>query len=750
MTPTGATRACAGCGEGVDSLRAPAVAASSAGIAYFCGELCRLAWTPEVPGPAPTSPTSTAAVEPMAPVSWSLPEACDDVGDALATPQAPVTPPLATSDAPPAAPRASASDFDGLLLGVAGGAGALALAMSLLGSAPAVTTARVGIVIAGAAAFFARATTAARDPVEPHPLLSAVAPVGLALAALGARVGGLALAAEFTSVAGVVLASSAALAALRQRTTARLEAERAWIARALSMPARRVHRSDAVIVAAHEIRAGERIRVHEGEIVPADLLVASAAATVLPWLGATATTTVRQGDHVVAGARVVRGAVEGQVVAAGGDRALSRLSLDPARRLDVSSSLGKIARAVAEVGGVVALGVTVLSRIGYGARASEMIVAGLATLAALFSPLTSALPAAHLSRGLFAAQRRGITYASSDAFDGAAEATAAVFLPRGTLLLGAPEVVEVEPAADGVDPDRLLAWVAGLHGDGGGVAAQAVARAARERTITPDPVRSVARLPGLGARGVASDGSALLVGSRALLLEARVSMALFEQRVLELEGLGRTVLLVARAGRLAGLIGLQDGLRPGARAAVQHLFDAGVEPVLLTSEARESCESVARALDVSHVRPEVLPEEQPAEITRLREAGAKVAVIARPDLDAATLDAATVPVALGAGGAHLGDAWVGLVGDDARDAALSLAIARRARGEATVGLLLSAVPGAVAAVAVGVGLLPPLFAPLAGMVGGAAAAAHLHATRDRDDLLATPWDLALPPRPGGS
>lgn len=738
--PAGASRGCVACGARVDALRAPAVAATEAGLRYFCGELCRLGWTAEAPPPSRAPEVAQAA-----PLLALEPEPLDEL------PHAPPTAPV--DDAPSrsvvARARPVASDFDGLLLGVAGGAGALAVAMALLGAQPAVITARVALVVAGGAAFVARAATVARDPVDVHPLLTAVAPVGLCLCALAARLSGQTLAPEFVGVAGIVLATSSLLAALRHRVTARLEAERDWLARALSMPARRVHRSDAAIVAAHEIRAGEHIRVTDGEIVPADVIAADSGATVLPWLGATAPAPVVAGHPVVAGARVRSGAVEGQVVAAGRDRALGRLTLDAERRLDVASSLGRGARAVAEVGGLAALGVTILSRIGYGARPSEMVVAGLATLAALVSPLTVALPAAHLARGLFAAQRRGITYTSSDAFDSAATATTAVFLPRGTLVLGEPEVVEIESALEGVEPDRLLSWALGLHGDGDSATARAIARAASTRGVATDPVRSVAALPGLGARGVASDGGALLVGTRALLLEERVSMALFEQRVLELEALGRTVLLISRAGRFAGLIGLQDGLRPGARAAVQHLFDIGVEPVLLSSEARESCESVARALDVAHVRPEVLPAEQPAEITRLCEAGAKVAVIGCPEADAATLDAASVPVALGAAGSHLGEGWVALVGDDVRDASLSLLIAHRARSEAMVGLLLSAIPGAIAAVAVGIGLLPPLFAPLAGLVGGAVAAGHLHVTRDRDDLLATPWDLALPPRPDG-
>ena len=48
-------------------------------------------------------------------------------------------------------------------------------------------------------------------------------------------------------------------------------------------------------------------------------------------------------------------------------------------------------------------------------------------------------------------------------------------------------------------------------------------------------------------------------------------------------------------------------------------MNCGVEPIIVSSEARESCESVARALDIAHVRPEVLPSDQAEEVKRLRE-----------------------------------------------------------------------------------------------------------------------------------
>ena len=144
------------------------------------------------------------------------------------------------------------------------------------------------------------------------------------------------------------------------------------------------------------------------------------------------------------------------------------------------------------------------------------------------------------------------------------------------------------------------------------------------------------------------------------MLEQRISIAAAEERIAELESLGRTVILVALGSRLAGLFALQDGIRPGARAAVQHLLDAQIEPVLLAGDARETCEAIGRSLDIDHIRPEVLPADRGAEVRRLIDAGMTVAVLGHAGVDELALGAADVAVALRAAGstpATSGCAW---------------------------------------------------------------------------------------------
>ncbi len=249
----------------------------------------------------------------------------------------------------------------------------------------------------------------------------------------------------------------------------------------------------------------------------------------------------------------------------------------------------------------------------------------------------------------------------------------------------------------------------------------------RARGVRPDGVRSPNVLPGLGVTAVASNGQQLVVGSRALMLRERISVASAEAKITELEAMGRSVMLVALGSRLVGAIGLQDGLRPGARAAVQHLLDVNVEPVLLSGDSRETCEAIGRALDIEHVRPEVLPSERGEEIRRLSEGGAVVAVLGRSPTDDVALTAADVSVTLASAGASSAEWSVGLASDDVRDAAYALRIAHRTRAEGRLSLILTLAPGIGAALAVAFGIVPPAVAPLAALAGTLAVVLRLRA-----------------------
>lgn len=787
---------CDGCGEEIDRLRAGHVAFFHQQFAYFCDLKCRArglgrrdraeqleqkralveavqSVSPlprnEIDDPRDFSPSPSPSLSPSLALSPSPSRQTSQTSQASQTSPMPprdlegaswgaLSPSPGETEAPSSQPLAEPvleartnedddeqpTDLDGLLLVGAGSLAALSLGLALLGDGASIEWSRAIAVLAGALVLAGRAFTAPRDPADAHPLAVVAAPTLSGALALGTCALGDPTASAAATTGGLLVLVGAALALLRRYAKADSDHERDWVALALSQPGRRVGRDDVTVVAAHELRPGETIEVLAGDVVPADLVVERGKADVLPWLGATVPSPRGKGDAVVAGARIARGQLTGIVGWTGGDRSWARLLLDDERRVDVAAFLPRMARSAAELWALAAAALAGVALFANGARPTEIMLAALACHGALATTTVASVPGMHMMRGVLAAARRGIAYRTADAWDAAGRITATVFAARGTLLLGEPEVVEVEPMGK-VAPGQILSWVAGAEGGDTHPVALATKRAARQHGVSIDAVRSPHPMPGLGVTAVTSGGEALLVGSRALMLEQRVSIALAESRVAELEALGRTVLLVSVAQRLVGWVALQDGLRPGARAAVQHLLDVDVEPVLLTGESRETCETLARSLDIDHVRPEVLPPDRPGEIRRIAEAGARVAVIGRPETDAGMLGAADVSVALRAAGSSPNDWSISLAGDDARDAALAITIAHRTAREARVGLALTVAPGVFAALTVALGLLPPLFSPLAALAGGAVAILHARAAFGaKREPSATPWDLTLP------
>jgi P-type E1-E2 ATPase len=351
-----------------------------------------------------------------------------------------------------------------------------------------------------------------------------------------------------------------------------------------------------------------------------------------------------------------------------------------------------------------------------GAPIAQVVAAAcVGALACATAKIAAIVGLAH-AEGHAQALAHGIVYKDAAGFDRAGRTDVAVVCSRGTVLMGEPEIVALEPLG-AFDEGRLIALAAGAETASTHPFASAILRGARARRQRPDNVRNATVHAGLGVTALASTGERLVVGSRALLLQEKVSIAVADARVTELEAQGRSVLLVALAGKLVGLVALQDGLRPGARPAVQRLLDARIEPVLLSGEARETCETIGRALDIDHVRPEVLPADRGAEVCALGEGGHVVAVLGHPANDDGALGAADVAIAMGAAGSSPGEWTVQLASDDVRDAALALSIARATRDRARRVFVIALAPLAAALFAIGFGLAPLEVAPVAAAAG---------------------------------
>ncbi len=716
---------CPACGKPVDPLRAGAVAIVGGRFLYFCERACKADHFMGVASTVVNDDVETA--EPPA-VSLHEPRAYATVDTSTDPPPppdaslgAPSEPPHDEEPPPPSTlegadpladePTAPASMLPRALAALAIAAGLLVIGLPLLGTSG--LSVRTPIGLFAAAVAVARQLLSRRAWVTIGSLVCTGASVVWTHVQHDSHEGGL------VSFLGLAAAVTVVTGELIGREREPIDRARRRIRDRLDIDVRLVDDKGTRVVGSHEARPGEQVVVDAGESVGVDGVVASGEALVVPWLDAPNDMTKREGDAVVAGASVVRGKLWITTTWAGADRAMCRLALSESARPDRAAPLARAARSIANQGAPL---VGVLCAAGAYASNNPISVAlgvgGAAVFALMAEASAAAVGLAH-ARAHLRAQRSGVVYKDAAAFDRAAHVDVAVVCARGTLLLGEPEIVAIEPLA-GWDSQRVLSVAAALANGSAHPFGQAILRAARARSAKPEPLRNAVQ-DGSGATALDAAGERVVLGRRAFLLAERVGVAAADARVSELEAQGRSALMLAASGKIVGVIGLQDGLRVGARAAVQRLLDARIEPVMLSGESRETCETIARALDIEHIRPEVLAQERASEVRALAEGGNVVAVLGHPPIDDAALGVAEVSVAMVAAGSTPGEWTAALASDDVRDAVSAITIPREARERALRALVIGLGPGVLASLGLTLGIVPPFVAALAALAGAVAA-----------------------------
>jgi len=241
--------------------------------------------------------------------------------------------------------------------------------------------------------------------------------------------------------------------------------------------------------------------------------------------------------------------------------------------------------------------------------------------------------------------QNGILIKNASALEQATKLDVVIFDKTGTLTLGKPEVVEVL-AAPGRSENEVLALAAGMEKHSEHPLAHAILEKAKG--LDAMPAERFTNIDGMGARAT-SGGEPSLVGNRRLMDAERVDLAGLEAAAERMAGGGRTVVHVARGGKLWGLVAIADASRPTSSAAVAALKKRGVEVAMLTGDNRATAERIGSELGVSMVLAEVLPGQKAEQVKTLQAKGMKVGMVGDGINDAPALTQADVGFAIGAG-----------------------------------------------------------------------------------------------------
>src|SRR5712664_431657 len=241
----------------------------------------------------------------------------------------------------------------------------------------------------------------------------------------------------------------------------------------------------------------------------------------------------------------------------------------------------------------------------------------------------------------------GLLIKGGEYLEKAHKLTTAVFDKTGTLTKGRPSVTDVLPIG-GYQTDEILRIAASAESGSEHPLGSAIVRAARERNLPLDSPETFEAIPGRGIRAKVF-GRPVLLGNRGLMIMAGVGIGGADAALQRFEADGKTAMLLAVDGALAGVLAVADTLKEHAGEAIRALKSMGIEVIILTGDNRRTAEAIAREAGVDRVISEVLPAQKAEKTKEFQAQGNVVAMVGDGINDAPALAAADVGIALGSG-----------------------------------------------------------------------------------------------------
>jgi Cu+-exporting ATPase len=275
----------------------------------------------------------------------------------------------------------------------------------------------------------------------------------------------------------------------------------------------------------------------------------------------------------------------------------------------------------------------------------------------------------------------GILIRGAEYLERALKLTTVVFDKTGTLTRGEPSVTDVVAlGAHGpgnLSEDELLRAAAAAEQGSEHPLGQAIVRDATMRLGEIPKATSFEAVAGHGVEA-SIDDRVILIGNRRLMTTRRVEISgPAEARLVDLEGQGKTAMLVAADGALVGIVAVADTIKDNAGAAIAALRAEGVTVAMLTGDNDRTAHAIARQVGIERVIANVLPGDKAHEIGRLRDAGEVVAMVGDGINDAPALATADIGIAIGSGSDVAKETGgIILIKDDLSDVATAIRLSR--------------------------------------------------------------------------
>lgn len=402
-----------------------------------------------------------------------------------------------------------------------------------------------------------------------------------------------------------------------------------------------------VLVPASEIRPGDEVVVHMGNVIPFDGIVSDGEAMVNQASLTGESVPVRRivENSVYAGTVVEEGELTVLVKEVGGSSRFEKIVTMIEESEKLKSALEGKAEHLADKLVPYSLGGTALTYL-----LTRNVNKAISVLMVDFScALKLAMPISVLS-AIREASLYHVTVKGGKYLEAVADADTIVFDKTGTLTKAKPTVVDVV-SFNGAEPDELLRIAACLEEHFPHSMAKAVVDAAQQKNLTHEEMHT--KVEYIVAHGISTtiDGKRAVIGSSHFVFEdENCTIPEGKQELFDSLPKEYSHLYLAIEGKLAGVICIEDPLREEAEAVVNSLKRAGItKVVMMTGDSERTAAAIAKRVGVDEYYSEVLPEDKAGFIEKEKAVGRKVIMIGDGINDSPALSAANVGIAISDG-----------------------------------------------------------------------------------------------------
>lgn len=402
-----------------------------------------------------------------------------------------------------------------------------------------------------------------------------------------------------------------------------------------------------VWIPSSEVKKGDRVIVHMGNMIPFDGVVEHGEAMVnqASMTGESAPVHKKTDSYVYAGTVVEEGGITLRVEAVGGSSRFEKIVQMIEESEKLKSSLESKASHLAD-----RLVPYTLAGTGLVWLFTRNVTKALSVLMVDFScALKLAMPISVLS-AIREASLYQITVKGGKYLEAVAEADTIVFDKTGTLTKTQPTVKQIV-SFNGFEEDELLRIAACMEEHFPHSIAKAVVDAAQERHLVHDEMHS--QVEYIVAHGISTtiNEKKAIIGSYHFVFEDENCIIpegkkeLFNNLPPEC-----THLYLAIEGVLAAVICIEDPLREEAEAVISSLKKVGIKKVvMMTGDSERTAKVIAQKVGVDEYYSEVLPEDKARYVEKEKDMGRKVIMVGDGVNDSPALSAADVGIAISDG-----------------------------------------------------------------------------------------------------